>query len=72
MERKNFYIRTEDVPLVLEALKWYRNRLGYTMMDHEADYPEHLILEEEERYNKIGDILDKMETYNIARLMERR
>lgn len=70
--RRNFYITNEDVPYVLEALKWYMNQLGYQMFEHEDDYPQKLIDEEEHRYMKIGAILDKMETYQIARLREKR
>ena len=70
--RKNFYIPNEDVQLVLEVLRWYMNQVGYQMFDHEDDYPQNLIEEEEQRYMKIGAILDKMETYQIARLREQR
>lgn len=70
--RKNFYITNDDVPYVLEALKWYMNQLGYQMFDHDEDFPQKLINEEERRYMKIGAILDKMETYQIARLREQR
>lgn len=72
IERKNFYIRNEDLKIVMDALKWYHNRLGYMMFDHEADYPQELIDEEEQRYIKVGELLDKMETYYIARLREQR
>ena len=70
--RRNFYITNEDVPFVLEALKWYMNQLGYQMFEHDDDFPQKLIDEEEHRYMKIGAILDKMETYQIARLREKR
>lgn len=70
--RRNFYITNEDVPYVLEALKWYMNQLGYQMFEHDDDFPQKLIDEEEHRYMKIGAILDKMETYQIARLREQR
>lgn len=70
--RRNFYITNEDVPYVLEALKWYMNQLGYQMFEHDDDFPQKLIDEEEHRYMKIGAILDKMETYQIARLREKR